>query len=303
MESDKIFFKKLSIIDLLNIIVLIIFIVFYFIGFENTPYKVTLAIWYSILFLFIILISRLRQSKKEFWGKKFLFLAYPLIFFFSLFESFFMILPYFNQIRYDELMINIDLFLFGVHPTVWIEHIINPFLTELLYISYFFYFPMPLILVILLFYRKQYKNLEESLILLFITYYGAYITYFFVPVEGPRFHLADIQTIPLTGILLAEPILSVIDFFEPNKLDCFPSLHAAILIVTMYLTFKNAKKLFYFYLPFAFLIMISLVYCRFHYVIDIIAGTALAVLSISFGRIAYLKLRNRFIFHFNNSEL
>ncbi|TAL67684.1 MAG: phosphatase PAP2 family protein [Bacteroidetes bacterium] len=303
MDSKSVFFKKLSIIDFLNLIVLSIFIIFFLIGFQKTPYKGTLAIWYSLLFIFIILINRLRQSKKEFWGKKFLFLAYPLIFFFSLFESFFMILPYFNHFRFDELMINIDHFLCGVHPTVWIEIIVHPFITELMYIAYFFYFPMPLILVILLFYRKQYKNLEESLILLFITYYCAYITYFFVPVEGPRFHLAELQNVPLVGLFLSKPILNLIDFFEPNKLDCFPSLHAAIMLVTMFLTYRNAKKLFYFYLPFAFLILISLVYCRFHYVIDIIAGTVLAILCVTFGRMTYLKYREKFIFHFNDSSV
>ncbi|MBI5324690.1 MAG: phosphatase PAP2 family protein [Ignavibacteriae bacterium] len=303
MGSDSILFKKLSIIDFLNLIVLSIFITFYFIGFDKTPYKGTLAIWYSLLFLFIIIISRIRSSKKDFFGKKFILLIYPLLFFFSLFESFFMILPYFNSYRYDSLMINIDHFMFGVHPTVWIEKIINPYLTELMHIAYFFYFPMPLILVILLFYRKQYKNLEESLILLFITYYGAYITYFLVPVEGPRFHLAHLQTIPLNGIILSQPIMNFIDFFEPNKLDCFPSLHAAIMLVTMFITFKYAKKLFYFYMPWAILIMISLVYCRFHYVIDILAGTVLAVLCVTLGRMAYLKLRNKFIFHFNDSTL
>src|SRR3989339_347903 len=125
MDSEKNFFKKLSIIDFLNLTVLIFFIVFYIIGFTKTPYKGTLAIWYLLLFLFIIFISKLRQSKKEFWGKKFLFLAYPMIFFFSLFESFFMILPYFNPFRYDEIMISIDHFICGVHPTVWIEMIIN----------------------------------------------------------------------------------------------------------------------------------------------------------------------------------
>ncbi|MCL5992122.1 MAG: phosphatase PAP2 family protein [Bacteroidetes bacterium] len=298
MGSDKNLFKKISIIDLLNLAVLIIFIIIYLIGFTRTPYKVTLAIWYSFLFLFIILMSRLRQSKKEFWGKKFIFLAYPMIFFFSLFESIFMLLPYFNTFRYDDLMINIDYFLCGVHPTVWIEKFINPSLTELMYISYFFYFPMPLILVIILFYRRQFEALEELIFLMFITYYTAYITYLFIPVEGPRFHLAHLQTVPLTGLFLSKPIMSLIDFFEPNKLDCFPSLHAAIMLVIMYLTFRNAKKLFYFYMPFAFLILISLVYCRFHYVIDIIAGTALAIFCVTLGRMAYLRFRNKFIFHF-----
>ena len=298
MVSDKNLFKKISIIDFLNLSVLIIFIIFYFIGFNKTPYKGTLAIWYSLLLIFIIVMSRIRLSKKEFRGKKLLFLAYPMIYFFSLFESIFMILPFLNTLRYDDLMISIDHFLCGVHPTVWIEKIISTPMTEIMYISYFLYFPMPLILVILLFYRKQFEALEEVIVLMFITYYMAYITYFFLPVEGPRFHLANFQTVPLTGLFLSKPIMSLINFFEPNKLDCFPSLHAAIMLVIMYLTYKNTKKMFYVYLPITFLIMISLVYCRYHYVIDIIGGTALAIFSVTIGRMAYFKFRNKFIYHF-----
>jgi membrane-associated phospholipid phosphatase len=302
MVSDKTIFKKLSIIDFLNLLVLFIIILFYLIGFNKTPYKITIAIWYAILLSFILIISRVRLTK-EFSLKKFLLFVYPLIFFFSLFESLFMILPYFNTLRFDDIMISIDYRLLGVNPTVWIERIINPVLTEIMYISYFLYFPMPFILFIWLFYKKKYPAIEESIILLFMCYYGAYITYFILPVEGPRFHLAELQTVKLSGLFLSEPIKNVIDFFEPNKLDCFPSLHAAVLIVTIFLAFKYNKKLFYIYLPICFLIFISLVYCRFHYVIDIFAGSLWAIICITLGRMLYNKFKRKFIFHFHEANV
>ena len=191
----------------------------------------------------------------------------------------------------------------GVNPTVWIERIVTPVLTEIMYISYFLYFPMPLILVIWLFFEKKYPEIEESIFLLFMCYYGAYITYFFIPVEGPRFHLAGSQTVSLTGLFFSQPIKTIINFFEPNKLDCFPSLHAAILIVTGFLTYKFNKKLFYIYLPIGFLIIISLVYCRFHYVIDIIAGSVWAIICITIGKFIYVKFKRKFIFHFNETKI
>ena len=298
MHSEQIVFKKLSIVDFLNIITLSLIIIFYIIGFGKTPYKTSSAIVYSVLLLFIMIISGLRLMK-DFRFKKFLLLIYPMIFFFSLFESFYMILPYFNTMRFDWLMISIDHWLLGVHPTVWIEKIFNPFLTDIMYLAYIFYFPMPLILAGWLFYRKKYAALEEAMVLIFLCYYGAYVTYFFIPVSGPRFNLAAFQTLQVTGLILTDPIRALVDFFEPNKLDCFPSLHAAILIVTMFLTYKNNKKLYYFYLPISIVIMISLVYCRYHYVIDILAGSIWGITCITIGRFLYYRLKNRFIFHFN----
>ncbi len=234
--------------------------------------------------------------------KKALLMIYPVVFLFTIFDSFYMILPYFNTNRYDELMASIDFKLVGLNPTVWIERFINPLFTELMYICYFLYFPMPLILLGLMYKNGGLKKIEESIIIYLVCYYGSYISYFILPVHGPRFFLAEVQTVKLEGIYFTNLITGVIDLVEKNKLDCFPSLHASILLVTLFLSYSHNKKLYYIYLPFAFGILISLIYCRYHYLIDILAGIIWAIFSVYFGKFVYKKFSKNFMFHFGEDN-
>lgn len=296
------FGAKLSIIDIFNLSFFIIITIFYLFSFNSIPSKTQPLMIYTFLLLLIIGMSLIRPVLIKPVFKKAILMIYPVVFLFTIFDSFYLILPYLNTNRYDELMSNIDLNLLGVYPTVWIEKFINPFLTELMYIFYFLYFPIPLILLGLMYKNSSLKKIEEYIIVYLVCYYGAYLSYFIFPVHGPRFYLADIQNVKLEGLYFTSLITGVIDLVEKNKLDCFPSLHTSILLVTLYLTYFYNKKLFYIYLPLAFGILISLIYCRYHYFIDIIAGFIWAVLSVYLGKFTYKRLSKNFIFHFGEEN-
>ena len=53
----------------------------------------------------------------------------------------------------------------------------------------------------------------------------------------------------------------------------------AVLIVM----WKRARDVFWWLLPVASLLIVATVYCRFHYVIDLIAGTTLAFIVVPLG--------------------
>jgi membrane-associated phospholipid phosphatase len=214
-----------------------------------------------------------------------------------------MILPYFNSNQFDALMANVDLLMLGVHPTVWLESWTHPFLTEVLYIFYFFYFPMPLIIIGWMYKNGKVEDIERSFFIYCICYYGAYILYFLIPVQGPRFFMSALQSVSLDGYFLAEPIRELINVLEPNKLDAFPSLHAAILIVTMFITFRHNKTMFYYFIPVSVGITVSLVYLRYHYVIDVLAGFIWGGLSWTLADKIYKKNNHNFNFHFGNPRL
>jgi membrane-associated phospholipid phosphatase len=213
-----------------------------------------------------------------------------------------MILPYVNTNRYDLLMSAIDLAMLGVYPTVWIEQFIRPVLTEILYFAYAFYFPMPLILVGWMYKKLMLKEIAKIFVIFFLCYYGAYISYFIFPVQGPRFFLIDMQSVPLDGIWISENIRNLINFMEPNKLDAFPSLHAAILLLTMLGSRKYNRVMYLVFLPIAILITISLVYLRYHYVIDVLVGFFWAVLCWYLGGKIFDKYQQKFIYHFSRES-
>lgn len=298
----RLFLKRASILDFLNLFFLALMSIFSLTVMEKTPYRTQLMVIYVLLLLFLFFMGWLREETEGGYWKRLGMFIYPVLFLFVIFETLYMILPYFNPYRFDGLMVRIDHVLLGTYPTLWFERWIAPWLTELLYILYFFYFPMPLILLGWMLGKGMFREIEESLFLYLVCYYGAYIVYFLVPVEGPRFHLRGMYSVPLNGYHLSEPIRKFIDILEPNKLDCFPSLHAAILAVTMVVSCRYNRKMFSAFMPVAAGITVSLVYLRYHYVIDVIAGFAWAGASVWIAHTVYHRFRDRFPFHFKSAE-
>ncbi|RLD90265.1 MAG: hypothetical protein DRJ09_04800 [Bacteroidetes bacterium] len=287
----KSWIKYAGILDRLNMVFLGLIFLFYLFSLHHSPFSYQplliliptgLVVWLSVF---------LKKTNRYKGLAKYFLLAYPLIYLFVIFESFYMILPYFNLHRYDEALANIDFAMFGVHPTVWIEQWNRAWLTDLFYSLYIFYFPMPLFILTWLYRKKRFIDLDKSVWVLMLTYYGAYIGYFLFPAAGPRFYepLIQLQKTNLNGVFLAIPIRTIINFMEPNKLDAFPSLHAGISFTTLLLMGKFNKRMFWVFVPIITGIMIALVYCRYHYIIDIIAGISWSILSFYFGQKFYDK--------------
>ena len=287
---------------MLNFLFLGVLILFFIIAFNKTPYRFALTFSYSLLLSLYLLFINARNKNRFGKRQKIVSFIFLLLFFFALFETFFMILPYFNSTRYDALLNRIDLKLLGVSPTIWIDRWAHPAFTEVLYISYFLYFPLPLIILGWMFYRHLFKEVEKYFFVFLLTYYGAYLSYFIFPAAGPRFFLHTQYPIALNGYFFTDCIRSLIDWLEPNKLDAFPSLHTAILLTTMMISFKFNRLLFYYLLPLAVLILISLIYCRYHYFIDMLAGAVWAVSVFFAGGSLYEKFRPYFVFHLENEH-
>ncbi len=284
------YFKKrgLSIIDLLNTVFIFVVFIFYLVSLPRNPYIFLPVVVLGFSLALVWLAVFLRKSRKAgtshtFLGKlsKIYLNFYPLIFMFVIFESFFMILPYFNPHDYDRELAQMDFSLFGVYPTVWIEQWIRPWLTDLLYLVYFIYYPFPLVILVYLYRKREFTALDRSVFILLVVNYGAYITYFFVPAMGPRFYepVMHLQTKALNGIFLAVPIRDIISVFEPNKFDAFPSLHIATSLTTLIIMAKYNKKMFLIFIPFIMGILIAVIYCRFHYVVDVFAGIVWTVIA------------------------
>ncbi|MCX6581464.1 MAG: phosphatase PAP2 family protein [Candidatus Aminicenantes bacterium] len=296
------FFKKFSIIDFLNFSCLAVVVVFYGLAFKRTPYKIAAPLAYLGLFLFMTLMIYLRSKNKFDRQQELLNFVYPAFFVFGIFETFFMTLSYFNSNRYDDLMVRIDRMLLGVDPTIWFQSWISPLATDFFYVLYFFYFPMPFFIVIWLYRKKMLRELGEAFFVFIFTYFGAYIAYFFVPVQGPRFFMENLHTVPLDGVFFTEPIRTLIDFFEPNKLDAFPSLHTTIVLMTLFLCFKHNKKMFRAFLPVSVGILISLIYCRYHYFIDMAAGAVWATFAYFVSTRLYSRFNPRCFPHFGGNK-
>jgi len=174
----------------------------------------------------------------------------------------------------DSWLIAADRFLFGTDPTVWLQKITYPWLTELLQWIYATDYFLPLLLLLILYLKKSRIPFQKSVFILVGGYILSYFGYFLIPAIGPRFTI--VHSVPLHGVFLREKLRDLIYCMEACPRDCFPSGHTEIPLLTLWLAHRYQRRLFRIYLPIVIGMIFSTVYLRFHYVVDIIAGAALA---------------------------
>ncbi|MEK6692148.1 MAG: phosphatase PAP2 family protein [Nitrospirota bacterium] len=216
--------------------------------------------------------------------------VFPVAVVFLIFDSLGGLVHHINPTDRDELLIKIDYYLFGIHPTVWLEGISRPWLTDILQAAYSTYYFLPIIYGIFLKLHNKRGELELSLFLIIFCFYLSFIGYILFPAIGPRFTLDHLQNTPyktMGGIFLAEFIRNTIDAVEGIKRDAFPSGHSAVALVVLYLSYRFEKRIFLIYLPIVSALLISTVYLRYHYVVDVIAGILLTIVTIYFGERLY----------------
>jgi membrane-associated phospholipid phosphatase len=176
----------------------------------------------------------------------------------------------------DPQLIRIDFLLFGVHPTVWMEGWIVSWLTGVLSVAYLSYFFLPARLVHTLYLKDSGRDFDLAVFVLLLGWYLSFIGYLLFPAIGPRYTLAHLQSVPLNGNFIGDFVSHLIELVEGNKRDCMPSGHTAIALLVLFLSYRYARLLFYLFCPIVGALILSTVYLRYHYLIDLFAGALLA---------------------------
>jgi len=228
--------------------------------------------------------------------------------FFSFKELYFMIKPIHMGRDYDDLLIAVDQWLFGVSPTHWIMQFATPWLTEILQIAYTMFYLLFLLLGYEL-YRRH--NLDLFHYFMFTCVYGfflSYVGYLFLPAVGPRFTLHDFSTIDrdLPGLFLTPSLRWFVNAGESvpggasNALalavaqrDVFPSGHTMMTLVLMYLSAKYRVNIRWVIYVTGTLLIIATVYERYHYVVDLLAGALFTLVCVATSRWLYEGIKRR----------
>jgi membrane-associated phospholipid phosphatase len=209
-----------------------------------------------------------------------------------------------NPHDYDEVLKQWDYAIFGVNPTEWISVIASPILTEYLQICYYLFFWIPIVLGIELHKRKDSARFDEFVRMVMFSFYLSYICYLAMPAIGPRFSVHEFNSIAteLPGLFFTDSIRNFVNqgggitdptiaaAIQVNR-DCMPSGHTWITLVTMILAFKYKSKFKYPLLVIGSSLIFATIYLRYHYVVDVLAGSLLAVFSVWVEP----KIRNLFI--------
>jgi membrane-associated phospholipid phosphatase len=176
----------------------------------------------------------------------------------------------------DLLLIRLDETLFfGTNPVLWLQHLIRPWVTEYMwtvYLTWFLAFQGTIYLLAALRPREQWQDMVLGTM---VTLALGYVGYVLVPAVGPVHAMKAQFTMDLQGGPMSAITNGVVDRYGVWR-DAFPSLHSAVSMLLMLYAWRYLKQARWLYTVLCVSILISTVYLRWHYVVDVIAGCALS---------------------------
>jgi uncharacterized membrane protein (DUF485 family) len=212
---------------------------------------------------------------------------YPLPYVAAFYKEMARLIPAVRNWRADEWLANVDLGIWGVHPTVWLERIQTPLFTEFLQWVYTLFVPAVLLVAILLWFQRKYDQFRYYAFLIALGFLVSYVGYLCVPARGPRFLLAPLQHQPLRGLWLTQAMQSALDRLESAHYDCFPSGHTELTLLAWWGSRMISRALSRVYFGYTLAIIFATVYLRYHYTIDVFAGAAVAVVLMVASPVLY----------------
>ncbi|MCX7987937.1 MAG: phosphatase PAP2 family protein [Thermodesulfovibrio sp.] len=276
-------FLKLQPSFQLNIIFFLILFLLVIFSYAEIPTAFNFLIIYLSMAIFQFFICQLNNNKFINLIKNILFPVFSVL---IAFDTIGEIIPYINK-DMDHVFLEIDYKIFGFYPYLYLEKFATPYLTEIMQLSYCVYYFLPFMLGIYLLRYGNQQDFQRALFLVLLCFYFSYIGYLIFPALGPRFSIAHMFQNELHGILVANHINNILNSLEGIKRDAFPSGHVGISLLILLMFYKYNKKIFWIFVFPVILLIISTVYCRYHYFIDVIGGMILTVVTLLIGNLYY----------------
>jgi membrane-associated phospholipid phosphatase len=281
--------KTLKPVDLLTIAFIAILAAVTLAASPRLPHAGWLLARFASLIIALVLVAQYAaRNEAPSWSRT-LHAFLPALIIPVLFDSLGDLIPWVRPRYVDDLLIGIDFRLFGGHhPTILLERFIHPLLTTVLQFAYISYYPMAIVLAVVLAVKKKETAFDEAIFGIILCFYLSYLGYLLFPAVGPRFTLVHLQTRDLAAGPLVTTIQETLNALENTKTDAFPSGHTAVALMTLFYARKFREKILTaLLLPAVTGLILSTVYLRYHYVIDVLAGIALAVLTVYLAPLLY----------------
>lgn len=213
---------------------------------------------------------------------------YPLVFL----GFFYSETGYYNQLifkPFDPYLVRFEELIFTIQPSLEFSKLIpSQWFSELMHFGYFSYY-LIIFGVPFLYYLQVRDKFERTMFIIMLSFSFYYIIFFLLPSIGPQFYFnANLSSVP-EGFLF-EKIMNVIIDMAETPTGAFPSSHVGVAIIIVILTFKDFRKHLTYLIPIVIILILSTVYIKAHYVIDIIAGFITGMLFYFIGNYIF-KLR------------
>jgi len=207
---------------------------------------------------------------------------YPHLFFLFCFEELAYLVHLVNPNWQDAKLIAFDHWLFGVHPSVWLEQFATPLRNDLFQLAYLTYFIYLLVLGGILYYRREWHAYWSVMTYSAAGYAIGYVIAALFPIQSPWFAMAGMWQ----GELHGGPFTATINFIEHYgrvRGAAFPSEHVAGSVAVVWGSWRHRRWLFWVMLPLVTAMCVSTIWGRYHYVADIFAGIVTGTLGYFIG--------------------
>jgi membrane-associated phospholipid phosphatase len=180
----------------------------------------------------------------------------------------------------DDYVLDMEQYVFGVQPTLWLEDYISRPLTEWMMFAYVIYVPMYPILCGIIYYLRGELAMEDYFFTLGFTNILCDLGFILFPVAGPLPHMGSLYTVPLDGYVwtwLGEAIRHNAHYVGGT----IPSPHAAAATIMWAMAYRYHRPSFWILSPIVLTLYLSTFYGRYHYVTDAVVGIIVAFLALA----------------------
>lgn len=175
---------------------------------------------------------------------------------------------------HDSVLIALDTALFfGHNPVKALDGFVWMPFTYYMWIVYLSWFPAFTALLYGLALQDRRREWSEAMLGMILTFFLGFSGYILYPAVGPVYTLTFSNG--LWGGAAAELMHSLVAGFGGFR-DAFPSLHAAVTTMILIYGWRYYRRWFPGIAVLCVSILISTVYLRWHYVVDVIAGMSVA---------------------------
>ena len=172
----------------------------------------------------------------------------------------------------DGFFMEADELLFGGQPSMAFCRIMPwQWFNELMNFAYLsFYFIIGL--TVLVSYKTESAKGVKAAFVLLVSFLICYLLFIIFPVMGPQFYFPE----PDNCTPDTWPFRAAMRFLQnlgEKPTGAFPSSHVGVTVICLLLLYtQKIRKLFWALLPLAVLLIVSTVYIKAHYLIDVVAG-------------------------------
>lgn len=204
----------------------------------------------------------------------------------------------------DPFFIRLEESIFGGQPSVTFMQSLPYWpVSEIFYGAYFSYYLMVGGVGLALYLRDRRQFFHYVSVVSFV-FYICYLIYIFVPIIGPPLFHQTINgyelppefqpgsSLEIPAAIQAGPFFRIMAWIYDNLEApgaAFPSSHVAVALTTLYFSIRYLRRVRFIHLIVVVLLALATVYCRYHYVIDVIAGVVTALVLVPLGNWLYLR--------------